>query len=401
MGSQEINEESTVRGASTFKYFWNATMNASSKSPVSSGAQHAEIDSGNSNTSLSVGSGRISLPENTYPELLRWKQVLCSVPMHEGAEMGPLELDNYLLTMLKEWHKDYPAYIPPAALRVPTVSGGWKIFDTSGQKLSMSLLDVFHPLCYKMLILHAPNEPDVFVAPVYRNGAIVLYKEWVYENLYRSEICAVRVCNDNEDGIFASPFLERCLSAAREKVPVRNATSSEAALPEDLRSANLRAPASEVRSNSTSPTESPRRSPRIKQMAKNSVSKKHERVTKKRFSLAKKKTTKPSKKTTQKRSCTTGEIIIKLVAQDSECTRYFPLEVCKTVDQFFSKADEFFTLINEETHVNVLSTCVTNMDERHYIFRGEKEEFSLFVEKAQEMANNSIGKLHITVASIN
>ncbi|KAJ9310402.1 hypothetical protein DTO217A2_181 [Paecilomyces variotii] len=346
----------------------------------------------------SIDSEIFSTPENINTDNIIWTQKLCSGRIHQGAQPIPLRLADHLLLMIKEWHDAYPKNIPPAALRVSEVSQDWRVFETNGEKASMSVLEFSSPLRYKMLVLHVPNSADRFVAVVHREGNISFYKAWLYGNTYDSEICAVRVHNGYSKSLLASGFFGESLSLAREKLPTRKASSSAAALPKELIEANT-APLP-VRMGSEETHHVLQRDRTTRDSAANAFDSDHTSAKPRRSTRTKKGVKMVVNKpcgTTDESCFPIGKVIMKLVAQNPEITRCFPLDVCRSSDELFERATTFFRLLNKKVHVDVLSCLIAAGAERRYLFKGADEEFTIFVEDVKDLANRSTEKLTISV----
>ncbi|KAJ9328195.1 hypothetical protein DTO027B5_1690 [Paecilomyces variotii] len=365
--------------------------------------QDSKVKDEFSESSLSsIDSEIFSTPENINTENIIWRQELCSGSIRQGAQPIPLRLADNLLLMIKEWHGAYPKHIPPAALRVRDVSRDWRVFDKNGEKASMSVLEFSSPLRYKMLVLHVSNAADRFVAVVYNQKGVSFYKAWLYGNTYDTEICAIRVHDGHSENVFGSASLRELLLLAREKLPTRNASSSAAALPKDLIQANTtplpvgmgseeihhvlqrdRNVRDSVRDSAANAFDSdhtsakPRRSTRTKKGVKKAVSKPCETADESCFPI--------------------GKVIMRLVAQNPEITRCFPLDVCRTSSELFERATTFFRLLDKKVHVDVLSCSIAAGAERRYLFKGANEEFTIFVEDLKDLANRSTEKLTISV----
>ncbi|KAJ5772246.1 hypothetical protein N7520_002775 [Penicillium odoratum] len=84
---------------------------------------------------------------------------------------GPAEFfPAHLLTVLEEWHQEYPLEAPPCQWKGRSEGAQWvnfKIFDHDGDEHDISIFKVTisHPKArkYNMTILHSENAPEVFV----------------------------------------------------------------------------------------------------------------------------------------------------------------------------------------------------------------------------------------------
>ncbi|KAJ9294857.1 hypothetical protein DTO271G3_6419 [Paecilomyces variotii] len=361
--------------------------------------QDSKVKDEFSESSLSsIDSEVFSTPENINTDNIIWTQKLCSVPIHRGAQPIPLRLADHLLLMIKEWHHAYPKHIPPAALRVSEVSQDWRVFETNGEKGSMSVLEFSSPRKYKMLVLHVPNAADRFVAVVYNQKGVSLYKAWLYGNTYDAEICAIRVHDGHSENVFGSASLGELLLLAREKLPTRNASSSAAALPKDLIEANTTA--LPVRMGPEEIHHVLQRDRNVRDSAANAFDSDHTSSKPRRSTRTKKGVKKVVSKpcgTTDESCFPIGKVIMRLVAQNPEITRCFPLDVCRSSHELFERATTFFRLLDKKVHVDVLSCLIAAGAERRYLFKGADEEFTIFVEDVKDLANRSTEKLTISV----
>ncbi|KAJ9361804.1 hypothetical protein DTO280E4_3637 [Paecilomyces variotii] len=361
--------------------------------------QDSKVKDEFSESSLSsIDSEIFSTPENINTENIIWTQELCSGSIRQGAQPIPLRLADNLLLMIKEWHDAYPKHIPPAALRVRDVSQDWRVFDTNGEKASMSVLEFSSPLRYKMLVLHVPSSADRFVAVVHRQRNMSFYKAWLYGNTYDTEICAIRVYDGYSENVFGSAPLRELLLLAREKLPTRNASSSAAALPKDLIEANTTP--LPVRMGSEEINHVLQRDRNVRDSAANAFDSDHTSAKPRRSTRTKKGVKKAGSKpceTTDEGCFPTGKVIVKLVAQNPEITRCFPLHTCRNSCELFERATTFFRLLDKKVQVDVLSCSIAVGAERRYLFKGANEEFTIFVEDVKDLANRSTEKLTISV----
>lgn len=344
-----------------------------------------------------------TIPEDTDTESIVWEQRLCSVPTYQGYQWPTPQLADHLLKMIKQWHDDYPKHIPPAALRTLRIADNWKIFDREKRKAAMSILEFSKPLRYKMLVLHVPYAADRFVAPIQGHTDVMFYKAWLGQDDYETDICAMRVYGGDADEVLASPSLPERISMASDKIPMRFAKTSSAALPKNLR--RERDPIVPTRIGSTNLCRIAKENSNIQNKDMDNSGSDYAPARPRRSIRTKnrvqKGSNKPHKMKITKSHVTPGEVIIKLVAQNPEITRCFPLDACNTSDEFFQKATTFFCLLNKKLHVNILSCLIGKTGERRYLFNKSKGEFGIFVEDMKEIASHEKGKLIINVFCVN
>ncbi|KAL2867037.1 uncharacterized protein BJX67DRAFT_111603 [Aspergillus lucknowensis] len=71
--------------------------------------------------------------------------------------------------------------------------------------------------------------------------------------------------------------------------------------------------------------------------------------------------------------------------------REFPVDECRTGQELFKKARDFFSIFDSSLQVQVLSCQIASRPDQHYIFAGSEGEFNLLVRQARDIASE-LGK---------
>lgn len=74
------------------------------------------------------------------------------------------------------------------------------------------------------------------------------------------------------------------------------------------------------------------------------------------------------------------EVIFKLISDQTDATRSFPLEECKAGKYLFANARKFFRLLDESAEVSILSCRIPGSHERRWLYEGREGEFRLLLD---------------------
>lgn len=74
------------------------------------------------------------------------------------------------------------------------------------------------------------------------------------------------------------------------------------------------------------------------------------------------------------------EVIFKLISDQADATRSFPLEECKAGKYLFANARKFFRLLDESAEVTILSCRIPGSHERRWLYEGREGEFRLLLD---------------------
>ena len=74
------------------------------------------------------------------------------------------------------------------------------------------------------------------------------------------------------------------------------------------------------------------------------------------------------------------EVTFKLISDQADATRSFPLEECKAGKYLFANARKFFRLLDESAEVSILSCRIPGSHERRWLYEGREGEFRLLLD---------------------
>lgn len=286
--------------------------------------------------------------------------------------------------LLEAWHLVYPSCIPPCSY---TISGlprqQWKVFDRNGNELKYTLFQINSeraPL-YRVLVLHDLAGADRLMSCAdmgrKRTWKRTFLLAWNgIEKEFDSEVSAVRLIGKTHDGM---GFHKNIFRAAPKNPRLRNSSIKRSSMPltapgqtRSLRTSRKRhtikaappkeTPASEVGSSETS-SESD-----VSEYQKPSLPKKL------RISSA------PSGPIQTHKI---EDVVFKLISEQTDDTRCFPMVECSSGKMLFAKSRKFFRLINPDAKVDILSCRLPFQHERRYLFEGSEGEFSLLLADIQ------------------
>ena len=298
-----------------------------------------------------------------------------------GFPRGPADL-------LEAWHYVYPSCIPPCSY---TVGGPprqhWKVFDREGNVLKYTIFHISSETApsYRVFVLHDLAGADRLVSCVdlARQRTFLLAWNGV-EMEFDFEVSAVRVVGRSYDGIsFHKNMFRTAPKNPRPRTSGlrRSSMPMQSSAPSRTRSLRTRrkvhtvkaippkeAPSSKDESSETSPSES-----------EVSEYQAPPRPKKPRISSA------PSGPIQTHKI---EDVVFKLISEQSDDTRCFPMVECSNSKVLFVKSRKFFRLINPDAEVNILSCRLPFQHERRYLFEGSEGEFSLLLADIQNLKDS-------------
>lgn len=327
-----------------------------------------------------------------------------AIPQPDSNPQRPLS--QHILDILDQWHRKHGTKYPPCNYRASRHAAmPWKVFDRTGTEMQLCTYTVITRRRYNILVLSGPNHPDRIVACVgqrFRFGTFLVAWQGV-EKGYESRSCAIR-CFASEPG---ADVVYRPRVWGIEPVdatPKRWVLAEEGSGRRQSGGGAVSRPPASSASTSPSPSSSSSDSDgegeEEEEEQDEGSSSSEEEEQEEEPEKEKEKEPEPVKTTpsTKKRKRNSDhhtqtpasspppsprkdpEVIFKLVSDQTDATRSFPLEECKAGKYLFANARKFFRLLDESAEVTVLSCRIPGSHERRWLYEGREGEFRLLLD---------------------